>query len=522
MLAGLADATAKLLNLKRKAPVKTFKLSLPSKVVRAAADPAGRWVALVDQVGGAEIFSVKSRERVATVRIPRRKIVALAFAPGGGDTMAVALTGGILQLRRLPFGDPVNGAEYRAPDALTSVAFSPDGRLLAASSVDGRVRVFPASPPWKKTTTLIAGQSAVTGVAFGGKDLLAAAQPGRGVHLWTRTGGRVLPPAKALALPGAAGPPPPLISLPPPKTAVITRTGFDVSHWAVSCHSTLAAVTDGTKHITMYDARNGKALWKIRLPAWLARDPSAKIRLTFSPGGNHLIGFHPTGWVFRWQTQLRRGWRLPIYRFTGLVSVLFAHNARSFLATRRTGRATLFTATGRRMGGFNGIPGAYWVAISPNGRTAVHIKGWDEIAAYRLPGGRRIWRRPSGRHKLYEVLAVNFSENSKTLRTYHASGFARRYNARTGRLTERRLVKFSKDVRRCSLRQDLEVLACAVGSEVQVRQIGTSKLIRRLTPPSGTTPSAVKSMAFNLHGEMLAAAYGPRTLVIWHFPPIGK
>src|SRR5262249_44358233 len=153
------------------------------------------------------LWNVKTRR--VTRSLPGLGATALAYSRDG-RTLAVAEGEGAVseQSAAIHLLDPVTGRQLAVlPDGfrfVTSVTFSPDGRLLAAGGVVGGAQITQQhglTRVWDTTThalvaTLpIAGASVVNSVAFSPDGrLLASAGNSSKATLWDTATGRMLPP----------------------------------------------------------------------------------------------------------------------------------------------------------------------------------------------------------------------------------------------------------------------------------------------------------------------------------------
>lgn len=160
--------------------------SVPTVSVRRLADagascarfsPDGRTVATADAGGDVKLWEVASLSAQATLRVNVGPITSIVYAADGRSIAAAGQGATVWEL-------PANRAKTRIAvgEACTSVAFSPDGHLLAVASANGVVlweTVF-----WQKASTLPIGQG-VNRVAFwhGGGSVVLACADGS-VQIW--------------------------------------------------------------------------------------------------------------------------------------------------------------------------------------------------------------------------------------------------------------------------------------------------------------------------------------------------
>jgi WD40 repeat protein/class 3 adenylate cyclase/energy-coupling factor transporter ATP-binding protein EcfA2 len=194
---GTIDGKARLFDTKSGAAVGSLLGGGRSAVWQIAFSPDGRLLAVAVDPNGADGFSSQQRQgEVQLWDVHSRRRVGQAIAPEGGSVLSVAFnpdgtllaTGsyfGRLDLWDVPthagHGTPIRVAD----DGFPSIAFDPSGRLVAAGGAIGPVRVWrvadqrPAFPP-------LAGHTGpVTGAAFDpAGSFLASTSLHGGTRLW--------------------------------------------------------------------------------------------------------------------------------------------------------------------------------------------------------------------------------------------------------------------------------------------------------------------------------------------------
>jgi DNA-binding SARP family transcriptional activator/WD40 repeat protein len=224
--------------------------------------------------------------------VPRlaEAVQSLAFSPSGqllaatdkseGTTLGHTLASPLATMVtwNVAAGAPVGGtASLGAGNGLTGsdeVAFSRDGKLLAASLLVGGIDVFDPSTGQLVRTLADPGDES-TAIAFGAGDLLAAGTIGGDVELWNAgTGKRVAPPLLA-------------------DTEEITDVAFDQS---------------GRTFATTGDEDGTIKLWFTaglqQEGPRLAADPNSTSAAAFEPGGGDLLVVDDRGGGFTWPTSL--------------------------------------------------------------------------------------------------------------------------------------------------------------------------------------------------------------------------
>lgn len=164
-------------------------------VVRVAFSPAAPVLAAADEQS-VRLFGLGSRPATATVaQLPERGVNALAFH-ADGSVLAVALGGrerkGTHRIALLdPVGGHVVGVLGEGDFLARSLAFSPDGRLLAAGLRDDEVRLWDTRS-WQPVRSLRVPSYSAFALAFSPRGVLGAASGDR-VCLWDPATGE--PPA---------------------------------------------------------------------------------------------------------------------------------------------------------------------------------------------------------------------------------------------------------------------------------------------------------------------------------------
>jgi WD40 repeat protein len=410
-----------------------------------------------------------------------------------------------------------------------AVAFSPDGKYLAASVWEGagdkdrnsHIKVWDLATG-NETATLSSGAGWVWSLAFSpdGKHLLSGCD--KGTEVWDLATGKaahsfpgghvwqlgVSPDGKKAA---CCDPAPKTVPVFNPQSGerVGTLEGFaDVVRATAFSPDGKWLATGNDTELLLWDAEKLQLVKKIDTPAgWVAFEPGGKTLLTAShdqtrPDPDHV--------VTRWHLKTWQGTRLPsLSRRQGWTAFQLSPDGRTLFSVVVDGRDTerfvraYDALTGRVFSEARGHAGQVMaVAFSPDGK---------RLASVSLEPGVRIWHLTTGQAEIVlpneqGFFSVAFSADGKWLAAGEADGAVVLYDARTGARL-RTLPAPRSQVRAVAFSPDGTLVAGTTQPRaVTVWEVATGRV--RHTLPGRKDDEWGWSLAFSPDGKTLATGWG--------------
>jgi len=500
MATGTSGGTIQLCDLARKAACQRLPGTI-KRVESVAFSSDGKLLAVGSADGPIQLFDVTSRKPAFTLPVGTNNAVyPVAFSPDG-KLLAVGTLGadgsGSTQLwniasRTLTTTLPAVAAAHSV-NAVNSVAFSSNSKLLAVGTGDGAVQLWDLTSPKPKVTAPVITGSDANSVALSadGKFLAVGTSNGK-VQLWdlaSRTLQATLPADSTYAVYSVA--------FSPDSKLLAVDTGSGTTQlWDLASRTLRATLPAGSLDTVTSVAfsADSKFLATGTLTGTRLSDIAADLAIS-SPVAT-----------------------LPVGKPGSIMSVALSDDGTLLAAGTGTGTVQLWDVTTRTLQATLPAGGNSWVlsvAFSPDGKLLAASTGTGTVRLWDVTTRTLQATLPAGANSL--VFSVAFSRGGKFLAASTGTGTVRLWNVTTRRPTVTATLPTGTSHAIGSVAFSPDGKFLAVGTSigtVQLWDIASRKPTVAATLPIGIT-NEVWSAAFSPDGKLLAAETDNGTVRLW-------
>jgi len=451
-------------------------------------------------------------------------VESVAFSPDG-KILASCSADGTVRLWDLATHRQIGRSLTGHTGPVLSVAFSPDGKTLASGGADHTVRLWDLATHRQIGTPLYGHTGAVTSVAFrpAGQTLASGSDDGT-VRLWNLATGRQI----GTPLYGHAGAVTSVAFSPGGKTLASGSDNGTVRLWNLAIGRQIGgpltaaiesvAFSPGGQTVASGSADGTIRLWNLASHRQIGRPLTGGIgtvlSVAFSPGGMTLASGSADDTIRLWNLATGRQIGTPLYGHTGAVtSVAFSPNGKTLASGSDDGTVRLWNLASHRQIGrplTGGIGTVLSVAFSPNGKTLASGREDGTVGLWNVATHRQIGTPLYGHTGA--VTSVAFSPNGKTLASGSADGTVRLWDPATHREIGTPLAVGSPADSVAFGPGGMTLATGGADGTVRLSDATTGRQIGTLYGHSGP----VTSVAFSPGGMTLASGSADGTIRAWN------
>jgi WD40 repeat protein/energy-coupling factor transporter ATP-binding protein EcfA2 len=515
--------------------------------------PDGKILACGTDEGTIQLWNVAAGRPVgAPIRASGRfpsPVSALAFSPDS-KVLASGILPGTVRLWNVVTGQSASSAfTLRRSGPVDSLAFSPDGEILAAGDHHGTIVLwdlagrrqvgFQAAVP-SSGSAPSGDASAISSVAFSPNGQIVASGSGEGTELWDAVTGQLIGPPLTTYHPSAIS----SVAFSPNGRTLISGADNGVEFWDPAIEWQIGAPLTESRPRPIYSVAfspEGSALasggsdgaiqfWNTATgrqigPALTAHGSGSIDNVTFSPDDRILASGSEDGAVRLWSTATRRlistllkdppaGPSAEGDSTFPAPSVAFGPNGRILATSGPGSMVRLWDAIGRPIRSIPTAGSVESIAFSPDSKILA-TGGYDgRVRLWKVTTGSQI-DTPITNTRAPPIDSVSFSPNGKFLASGDSNGMIQLWNIATGKEFWSATASSTSAARSLAFRPDGNLLASGgYDGTVRLWDIATGQQIGASL--TANPVSSIDSVAFSTNGSILASGNHDGMIRLWN------